>query len=141
MVLRAAVAAVIVIVLLAAGCGDETRSEDGQRRQAAITIGVVIAASGVTVSRSSFSAGTIELVVSNQTSTPRSLELRSRRLEPGGSPLVQRTGPIPSGGTTTLTADVDEGTYRVGAPASGIEPSRIVVSPPKANAIDRLLAP
>jgi hypothetical protein len=140
MVVRAAVAA--VIALLAAGCGDETRSDDGDRRQAAITISVVIAPSGVSTSpRRRFSAGTIELLASNQTATSRSLELRSRRLAAGGSSLVQRTGPIPPGGTTTLTAAVDEGTYRVSAPGSGIAPSQIVIGPPRANAIDRLLQP
>ncbi len=54
---------------------------------------------------------------------------------------MQRTGSIPTGGTSTLTATVDEGSFRVSAPGSGIASATIAVGPPKANAIDRLLQP
>lgn len=128
-------------MLAASGCGDDTQSGSAGRAQPSRTISTVITPSRVTASPSSFAAGTIELLVSNQTSTTRSLELRSRHLASGGSPLVQRTGPIPPDGTSTLTAGVDQGSYRLSAPGSGIDPTTIAVGPAQANAIDRLLQP
>ncbi|MGI8731014.1 MAG: hypothetical protein ACR2LK_13710 [Solirubrobacteraceae bacterium] len=135
------VASAIAIALLATGCGNEQQSQGGEPAQATRTISAVLAANRVTVSPASFPARTIELLISNQTSTSRSVELRSGRLAAGGSPLVQRTGPIPPGGTSTLTATVDEGSYKLSAPGSGIDPATIAVSPPRENAIDRLIRP
>jgi len=138
--LRVAVATALVATLAGAGCGSEEFPNE-PRAPAPITVSAVIAPRGVTVSRARFGAGPVELLASNQTPTSQRLQLRSLRLAAGGASLAQTTGPINPGGTASLHADVDAGTYLVSVRSSAIEPARVVVSAQRAGARDRLLQP
>lgn len=129
------------LALALGGCGSDDELAGGRRPAAAITVSAVISRTRVSLSPSHFAAGTIELLASNQTPTSQHLQLRSSRLAPGGRPLVQRTGPINPGGTASLTADVDDGTYLVAARSSAIAPARITVGAPRASAAHGLLQP
>jgi hypothetical protein len=129
------------VALVLGGCGSDDELARGRRPPAAITVSAVISSTRVSLSPSRFGAGTIELLASNQTSTSKRLELRSERLAAGGRPLVQRTGPINPGGTASLKADVDEGSYVVSAPPAAIAPARIAVGAPRASGAHRLLQP
>jgi hypothetical protein len=137
---RPAVALALVLAAALGGCGDHDFADDPPP-PAAITISATITARHVTVSPSRLSAGTIELLASNQTQTSQRLQLRSTQLAGGGDPLAQSTGPINPGGTASLKADVAEGTYVVSARSPSIAPLTIVVGPPRDGARDRLLQP
>ncbi|MEA2192378.1 MAG: hypothetical protein QOI73_2499 [Solirubrobacteraceae bacterium] len=131
----------LALATVVAGCGDADRQANGGDLRAEITISVAIGPRGVAASPQRFGAGTIELLASNQTSTSRRVELRSRHLAGGGAAVVQSTGPIPPGAAASLKADVGEGSYVVSAPGSGLEPAALVVGPKRDRALDRLLAP
>jgi hypothetical protein len=134
-------AVALVLALGAPGCGSDDELAGGRRPAAAIIVSAVISPTRVTRSPSRLGAGTIELLASNQTPTSQRLELRSERLAPGGRPLVQQTGPINPGGTASLKADVDEGTYVVSARSPAIEPARIAVRAPRASSAHGSLQP
>jgi hypothetical protein len=123
------------------GCGGDEELARGRRPPPAITVSALISSTRVSLSPTRFGAGTIELLASNQTSTSQRLELRSERLAAGGRPLVQRTGPVNPGGTASLKADLDEGTYVVSARPAAIAPARIAVAAPRASGAHRLLQP
>jgi hypothetical protein len=137
---RAAVVLALAVALATAGCGGGERS-DRAGAAPAITVGAVIAPRGVTVSPSRIAAGTIELLVSNQTATSQRLELRSGRLASGGRLLAQRTGPVNPGATASLKAELDEGSYVVSVRDPRIDPATIVVAAASATTSDELLAP
>ena len=103
-------------------------------------VGAVITPRGITASPSRFGAGTIELTASNQTEKSQRVRLRSDRLNSGGSPLEQTTGPISPGGVATLKADVDAGTYVLSASPRG-GTTRIIVGEARESAQDRVLQP
>jgi hypothetical protein len=135
---RAAVALAVAAAI--GGCGgDDFANDPGD--PAEVTVGAVLTAKRITVSRPSVSAGTIELLASNQTSTSQRVQLRSVRLAGGGAPLAQSTGPINPGGTASLKADLGAGTYVVAAWSSDVEPATIVVASKPGSASDRLLQP
>jgi len=138
---RGLVVLVLAWALAAAGCGEGDRQANGGDLRAEITVSTTIGPRGVSASPQRFGAGTIELLASNQTSTSRRVELRSRRLAAGGAAVVQSTGPIPPGAAASLKADLGEGLYIVSAPGSGLDPAGLIVGPERDRALDRLLAP
>ena len=138
--LRSAVAAALAVTLALAACGEDDFAND-PRGPAPITVSAVITPAVISVSRQRLGAGPIELLASNQTQTSQRLQLRSRRIEPGGRSLEQTTGPISPGGTATLNANVDAGTYVVSVRSTSIEPGQLVVTGARGSAQDRLLAP
>ncbi|MEA2219485.1 MAG: hypothetical protein QOJ35_2111 [Solirubrobacteraceae bacterium] len=137
---RRAVALALGAALAVGGCGGHDFAND-PRPAAPITVSAVVTPKRVTGTPPRFGAGTIELLVSNQTATSQRLQLRSERLAPGGRTLAQTTGPINPGDTATLKLDVDEGTYLVSVRSARIEPAELRVGPPRASAQDQLLQP
>lgn len=123
-----------------AGCGAD-EAADRPSRAPSITVSATISARAVTVSPSQFAARTIELLISNQTSTSRQLVLRSARLDGGGDPLAQTSGPINPGGTISLQAALGAGDYIASIRGSAITPAAITVGPAGSDPQDDLLAP
>jgi hypothetical protein len=130
----------LALVAVAGGCGDDDFANDA-RAAPAISVGAVVTVKGVTVSPPRLSAGVIELLASNQTRTSQRVQLRSARLAGGGRPLAQSTGPINPGGTASLKAELDAGTYVVTASDAEVPSATIVVTPARGNGSDRLLQP
>jgi hypothetical protein len=128
------------LALALTGCGAD-EAADRPSRAPAITVSATISANAVTVSPSHFAARTIELLISNQTSTSRQLVLRSERLDGGGHPLAQTSGPINPGGTISLQAALGAGDYVASIRGSKIAPAPITVGPTGGGAQDDLLAP
>ena len=131
----------IAVVFGLGGCGGDDEFANEQRAPVRITVSAVITPSNVTVSPSRFGAGTIELIASNLAPKSQRLTLSSQALEDGGEPLRQRTGPINPGDTTSLTAALRQGTYRVATGSRAITPATIRVGPPRASGQDTLLQP
>jgi hypothetical protein len=123
-----------------AGCGAD-EAADRPSPAPSITVSATISAHAVTVSPAHFAARTVELLISNQTSTSRQLVLRSHRLAAGGGPLAQTSGPINPGGTISLRAALGAGDYVASIRGSAIAPATITVGPAHAGATDDLLAP
>jgi hypothetical protein len=137
---RGVVALALAVALTIAGCGAD-EAADRPSRAPSITVSATISARAVTVSPSHFAARTIELLISNQTSTSRQLVLRSARLDGGGDPLAQTSGPINPGGTISLKAALGAGDYVASIRGSRIAPAAITVGPAAGDTQDDLLAP
>jgi hypothetical protein len=134
------VAVALALVTFTGGCGGDDFANDA-RPAPRISVGAVVTVKGITASPSRLTAGTIELIASNQTRTSQRVQLRSQRLADGGRALAQSTGPINPGGTASLTADLGEGSYIVSASGAELAPATIVVGPAGASGSDRLLQP
>ncbi|HEV7807367.1 MAG TPA: hypothetical protein VGO80_16220 [Solirubrobacteraceae bacterium] len=137
--IAAALAATAAATFAGGGCGDDFANEP--RQPSRVTVSTVITSRGVAVSPRRLRAGPIALLASNQTAMSQRLQLRSRRLAPGGRSLAQTTGPISPGGTASLTADVDAGTYVVSVRSPRIQPARVVVGARRARGRDGPLQP
>ncbi len=135
-----AAATALTLALTALGCGDDDFANE-PRPVVPLTVSVAITPQGVTASPARFGAGTIELLVSNQTATSRRLRLRSRRLARGGRELTQTTGPISPGATASLKADVDRGTYVVGVGRPSIPAATVIAGAQRDSSPDRSLQP
>ncbi len=134
-------AAVLLASTLAlAACGAD-QVADRPSEPPAITVSATISARAVTVSPAHFGARTVDLLISNQSSTSRQLVLRSARLASGADALEQTTGPINPGGTITLHAKLGEGVYTASVRRSTVAPATITVGPAGTDAADDLLAP
>lgn len=131
---------VLAVATFAGGCGGDDFANDARAAPAA-SVGTVVTVNGVTVSPPRLPAGTIELIASNQTPVSQRVQLRSKRLAGGASPLAQSTGPINPGGTASLKADLAAGTYVVSASGASIPAATIVVEPARGSGSDRLLQP
>ncbi len=129
----------IALVTAVAGCGDDFANDPRAAAESAVS--AVVTVKGVTVSPPRLRAGAIELIASNQTTKSQRVQLRSVRLANGAAPLAQSTGPINPGGSASLKADLDEGTYVVSASGTDLEPASIIVAPARDSDSDRLLQP
>ena len=137
---RALLRAGVLLALPLAGCGGDDFAND-PRPAETLTLSATVAPQRVTVSPARFGAGRVTLLLSNQTATSQRVRLRSETLSPGGTRLDQTTGPIAAGGTATLTAGLDRGTYSISASSTRIEPATIVAGRSRASAQDQLLVP
>lgn len=140
MMRRTAVALTGAVALGAAGCGSEDDYANEPRPPAPIVVTAAITKDGVSVSPSSFGAGPISLIVTNQTDTSQRITLETQDASSGPG-IRQSTGPINPRDTATLKADVPEGTYTVGVGAGGVEPATLEVGDERASAQNDLLQP
>ncbi len=123
---------------LIGGCGeDDFPNEDSP--PTAIVLSAAISGERVSVSPSRFGAGSVKLIVTNQTKAVQVLTLRAA--EARGTATQQRTGPINPNDTASLTADLVRGRYALSVRDRTIGPATLVVGSPRASAKDRLLKP
>lgn len=134
------VTVVVTAALALAGCGADgiTGADAGLSE---IVVSATIAPAGVSLSPARLGAGPIELIASNQAATSQRIMLRSARVRDDGQPLLQRSGPINPGDTTSLKATLAEGTYVVSALSPAIAPATLAVGPARAADRDELLRP
>ena len=123
---------------LLGGCGDDDDYANEPRPPSQIVITASISSERVSVSPSSFGAGPINLVVTNQSDSTQRLRVAKSG---GGSGLQQQTGPINPRETATLQADLPTGEYTVAVSGDGIAPASLEVGPKRKSAQDELLQP
>jgi hypothetical protein len=131
----------VALAIGLAACGGDDEFANDERAPAAIQLSAAITRSNITVSPSRIGAGPVELIASNLTSTSQRLMLSSRTPAGGGAALEQRTGPINPGDTASLTADLEQGTYRVTTGSRAIAPATIRVGRSRPSGQGRLLQP
>jgi hypothetical protein len=136
----AAMAAICVLGVAAAGCGSDDDYKNELRPPSPIIVTAAIARDHVTISPREFGAGPISLIVTNQTDDTQQVTLETSDTG-GGRGLTQQTGPINPSDTATLQADIPEGTYEVGVAAAGIRPAKLVVGEKRPSAQNDLLQP
>jgi len=141
-VLRGTVHGWIAVALLAlAGCGGEDDYENRPRPPTPINVTAAISDSRISVSRRSFGAGPIVLIISNQSSAAQEVTFETNELggsEPG---RTFSTTPINPRGTATLKVDAREGEWELRTKDQGIEPADLKVAGKRKSAQNELLQP
>jgi hypothetical protein len=139
----------IALPLLAAGsvaaivgCGRDTSYTNEPRPPVNLQVAAVITDNRVRVSPSTFGAGPITMLVSNQTSASQDLTLETQD-DPGGTEpgVIQQTGPINPNATAELQINLPEGDYQVGVENEDIRPAVFAVGPERPSGSNTLLLP
>jgi hypothetical protein len=131
----------LALTALLAGCGGGTDYKNNPRPPAPLNITASVSDRGIAVSPTSFGAGPIVLIVTNQTTASQEITLESDELGASKPGVTQTTEPINPRGTGQLQVNVTEGTYRVRAANADIAPAQITVGPERQSAQNQLLQP
>ena len=133
--------AVVVLALIAAGCGGGAPRTNADRPPAPVTMTAAIHERGLEVSPASVGAGPIVLVVSNQTSRPQRVTFETDELgasRPGTTASTQQIAPH---GTGRLSIDAHTGRYSVHAGDRTIRAAHVRIGARRRSSQDQLLLP
>jgi len=132
----------VAAVLALGGCGSSSADyKNDPRPPGPIIITGYISDQRVSVSPSSFGAGPVSLIVTNQTGTAQRVTLESAGAAGTGPGIRQVTAPISPQDTATLKVDVKPGSYSVHVGGDAIRAARLKVGPQRASAQNDLLQP
>jgi hypothetical protein len=132
--------ALLALLIGVAGCGGGPR-ENRPRPPVPVMLTAAIHPDGVQVSPAAVGAGTIVLVVSNQSKTPQTVTFETDELA-GKTGANRASSPeIPPSATGRLTIIARQGTYSVHTADGAIRAARVKIGPPRKSAQDDLLLP
>ena len=139
-------AAALVVGSLVAGCGSGKDYANRPRPASPVVITASITPRQVLVSPASFGAGSIVLVIANETGASHRVTLETDELGGSSPGIRQETAPINPQDTATIQKTLRRGTYEVRAGSSAavpeeIQPAKLVIGRPRKNSNDRLLLP
>ena len=139
--LHAVLGSVIAVVVIA-GCGDDSDYKNTDRPPAPILVTAHIGKGKVSVSPSTFGAGPINVVITNQTDRSQQITLESAD-DPGSTTIgtKQETGPINPQDTANLSANVKQGTYRLHVRGDDIRAASLDVGAERESSQQDLLLP
>ena len=123
---------------LTAGCGDEDFKNEA-RAPVRVALTGVIQDDKVTVSPSKIGAGPVEITISNQTDSVRTVTLE-------GESITEQEGPVQPGDTTTIHKTLKPGSYEVKAGSkkavrTEIQPAVLRIGKKRHNSNNELLLP
>ena len=124
--------------MLFAGCGDDDFKNEA-RAPVRLALTGVIQDDSVTVSPSKVGAGPVEITISNQTDSPRTLTLE-------GESIVERHAEVAPGATATIQRTLKPGSYEVKAGSAKavtqeIRPAVLRIGRERGNSNNELLLP
>jgi hypothetical protein len=121
-------------------CGGEQR-ENHLRPPVPVTLTGAIHSDRIQISPDTVGAGTVVLVVSNQSKAPQTVTFETDELggTRGGNTASSRE--IAPGSTGRLKITTREGTYSIHTQDDAIRAARIEIGPPRKSAQDKLLLP
>jgi hypothetical protein len=136
----AALSSLLVLGLLAAGCGGGSDFKDQPRPAVPVQLNGVITDGRVSISPDKVGAGPVVILVSNQTQASHTLTLD------GGSIAPVRTSPISPLDTGQIQETLEPGTYTVKAGseeavAKEIAPAHLVIGKARPSSNDQLELP
>jgi hypothetical protein len=134
---RACVALAIAAALIA-GCGDDDFKNEA-RAPVRLALTGVIKDDKVTVSPAKIGAGPVQITISNQTDSIRTITLE-------GESIRERQGPVQPGDTATIQKTLEPGSYEVRAGSKKavrkeIQPAVLTIGKERANSNNELLLP
>ncbi|UGS35460.1 hypothetical protein [Capillimicrobium parvum] len=140
--IHVALGATAIAAPLLAGCGNDRTHANEERPPSPIVVTASISKHKVSVSPTTFGAGPIRLVITNQTDRSQQITLESAD-DPGSgnAGIRQETGPINPRDTASLAANVTQGPYRVHVKGNDISAARLDVGEERASAQQDLLLP
>jgi hypothetical protein len=124
-----------------AACGGSEQRENRLRPPVPVTLTAAIHENALQISPARVGAGTVVLVVSNQSKSPQTVTFETDEL--GGKRAGNRASSpqIAPGSTGRLTIITREGLYSVHTQDDAIRAARVRIGPPRPSAQDRLLLP
>jgi hypothetical protein len=129
------VAVLAAASFLVFGCGGNDERTSNLRPPTPINVSVKIGDDRISASPTTFGAGPVVLVVSNQSSASHTLTVEGPRLE-------QAVGPISPQDTATLKVTVDPGEHTLSTAGSeNLEPATLTVGPKRPSAQNKLQQP
>jgi hypothetical protein len=115
------------------------RYENRPRPPAPINVAAYISGDRVSVSPTSFGAGPIVVVVTNQSSDSQEATFEGEG--EGSGSVQQSTGPINPGDTGELKVFVDPGSYTLRTSEGGVAPATVTVGAQRESAQNKVLQP
>jgi hypothetical protein len=133
-----ACAGLAVVAALIAGCGEDDFKNEA-RAPVRLALTGVIQDDKVTVSPARIGAGPVEITISNQTDSVRTVTLE-------GESITERQGPVQPGDTATIQKTLAPGSYEVRAGSQKavrkeIQPAVLTIGRERANSNNELLLP
>src|SRR5256884_9537723 len=130
-----------VVAAVVVGWGGGSTYKNAQRPPAPLNITASVSSGGVAVWPSSFGAGPIVLIGTNQPGASQEITFESNELGASKPGVTQTTEPINPRGTGQLKVDVSEGRYRVRTGNADISPAEVNVGPKRQSAQNQVLQP
>ena len=127
-----------VAAALIAGCGDDDFKNDA-RAPVRLALTGVIKDDKVTVSPAKIGAGPVQITISNQTDSERTVTLE-------GESVTEQQGPVQPGDTATIQKTLEPGSYEVRAGSEKavrkeIQPAVLEIGKNRKNSNNELLLP
>jgi hypothetical protein len=135
---RACAAGLVAAAAVLGGCGEDD-FENEARAPVRIALTGVIQDDEVTVSPAKVGAGPVEITISNQTDSERTITLE-------GESITEQGGPVLPGDTVTLQKTLEPGSYEVRAGSEKavrqeIRPAVLEIGRERKNSNNELLLP
>jgi hypothetical protein len=133
-----ACAGLAVVAALLAGCGEDDFKNEA-RAPVRLALTGVIQDDKVTVSPARIGAGPVEITISNQTDSERTITLE-------GESITEQEGPVLPGDTATIQKTLPPGSYEVRAGSEKavrkeIQPAVLRIGKERRNSNNELLLP
>jgi hypothetical protein len=133
-----ACAGLAVAAVLIAGCGEDDFKNEA-RAPVRLALTGVIQDDKVTVSPAKIGAGPVEITISNQTDSTRTITLENES-------IIEKAGPVQPGATATIQRTLEPGSYEVRAGSKKavrkeIQPAVLTIGKERANSNNELLLP
>jgi hypothetical protein len=136
-----AVALLAGAMLTVAGCGESQTSKTELRPPAPINVTAFISPKRVSVSPTTFGAGPIIVIVTNQSTSSQDATFETDELGGSRPGITQSTSPINPGDTGQIKVNVRPGTYRLRVGSQDISPAIVRVGAPRPSAQNQVLQP
>src|SRR5690349_19939930 len=136
-----ALATLVVLAGLCAGCGGSASYANVNRPPAPISISISVTGDRIGVSPNRVGAGPVLLLIANESGASRDVTLTAA----GGSRSCvaadASSGPINPQDAARISLGLVQGTCKVGVAGGGISPARLIVGAQRASAQQDLLQP
>lgn len=136
-----ALVAAFALAATVGGCATAQDYANDPRPAAPVTLSGALTSSGLSLDPTTVGAGTLKILVSNQTERATAIRLQSAGTGTGEPGLRAQTQRINPGGTATLTITVDRGDYELEAVGTDVRPVDVTVGAPRPSSADDLLLP
>ena len=133
--------ALIAVPILLAGCGGAETRKNRLRPPTPVTLTAAIHEDGIEISPARVGAGTVVLVVSNQSRAPQTVTFETNELGGRTGGTTASSPEIAPRSTGRLTIATRQGTYSVHTKDDAIRAATVKVGPPRKSAQDDLLLP
>jgi hypothetical protein len=128
----------VLLLTLAAGCGDESTHVNDDRPASAINVTASIVDGELNVAPTEFGAGPVRFLVTNQDTEAVRLTFETSGREAG---TTANSPSIAPDSVATMQVDTEEGEYELRASDGQIEPVAITVGAPRETGQNELLQP